>query len=117
MINGIFASLSGIRNAAERLGLTANNVANQQTPGYRALRATNVESAGGGVEIGAITRDDAPGPPLPEFAGGPDRLGSNVDPTVEQVNLLINKRQFEANVNALRAQDDALGDLLDTVRD
>jgi flagellar basal body rod protein FlgG len=115
MIDGISASLSGIRNALQRLGLTANNIANQQTPGYQALRATNVESAAGGVQIGAVVRDQTPGSPLPDFAGGPALVGSNVDPTVEQVNLLINKHQFEANINALRAQNDLLGDLLDTL--
>ena len=39
----------------------------------------------------------------------------NVDLTTETVNLLLNKRQFEANLNALRAQDEALGHLLDTM--
>jgi flagellar basal body rod protein FlgG len=117
MINGILASLSGMINAVQRLGITAGNIANQQTPGYQALRAQNVEAAGGGVRIGEITRDDTPGPPLPAFAGGPDLAGSNVDPAVEQVNLLINRRQFEANVNALRAQNETMGDLLDTLGD
>ncbi len=117
MIQGILASLSGLVNATQRLGLTASNIANQDTPGYRALRATNVESADGGVRIGTITRDTTPGPPLPDFAGGPELIGSNVDPAVEQVNLLINRRQFEANINALRAQNDTLGELLDSLRD
>jgi flagellar basal body rod protein FlgG len=117
MIQGILASLSGILNATQRLGLTANNIANQATPGYQALRATNVEAAAGGVRLAEVTRDESPGPPLPDFAGGPELRGSNVDPAVEQVNLLISRRQFEANVNALRAQDDTLGDLLDTLRD
>jgi flagellar basal body rod protein FlgG len=117
MIQGILASLSGMLNATQRLGLTANNIANHATPGYQALRATNVEAAGGGVRLGEVTRDQTPGPPLPDFAGGPDLVGSNVDPAVEQVNLLINRLQFEANINALRAQDDTLGDLFDTLRD
>lgn len=117
MIQGILASLSALLNATQRLALTANNIANLQTPSYQALRATNVEVPGGGVRIGEITRDSTPGPPLPDFAGGPELVGSNVDPAVEQVNLLINRRQFEANINALRAQNDTLGDLLDTLRD
>jgi len=117
MLSGISASLSGIRNALDRLGLTANNVADQQTPDYQASRATNVESPGGGVRLGAIVRNETPGVPLPKFAGGPALSSSNVDPATEQVNLLINKRQFEANLNALRAQDETLGDLLDTLRE
>lgn len=117
MFNGISASLSGLLNATRRLDITAGNIANQQTPGYQAVRATNVEAPGGGVTLGDIVRDTTPGPPLPDFAGGPELVGSNVDPTVEQVNLLLSKRQFEANISALRVQNDLLGELLDRTRE
>ncbi len=113
MINGIAASLSGMLNAIRRTNITANNIANVSTPGFKAARADNVELEGGGVRIGAVTRDDSPGPPLLNAAPGGPTEGSNVDLTTETVNLLLNKRQFEANLNALRAQDEALGSLLD----
>lgn len=114
MLNGILASLSGMLNATRRMNITANNIANSQTPGFKALRADNVETPGGGVRIGSITQDDSQGPL--QLPGAPDVdpiEGSNVDIATEQVNLLLNRRAFEANVNALRAQDEALGDLLD----
>lgn len=114
MINGIFASMSGMLNAIRRTNITANNIANTATPGFKAARAGNVEVEGGGVRIGSITHDESPGPPLLDPAPGGPTEGSNVDPTTESVNLLLNRRQFEANVNALRAQDEMLGDLLDT---
>lgn len=41
------------------------------------------------------------------------REGSNVDLAREQVNLLSDTRYLQANVNAFRAQDDVLGELLD----
>ena len=115
MIDGISASISGMANALRRLGLTAQNIANQQTPGYQALRAENVEGPSGGVRIGAITRDPQPGVPLLDASGSPSIEGSNVDPSIEQVNLLLNRRQFEANISALKAQNDTLGDVLDLV--
>ena len=115
MINGILTSLSGMLNAIRRTNITANNIANMATPGFKAARADNVELEGGGVRIGSITRDDSPGRPLLDPAPDGPAEGSNVDLTTEMVNLLLNKRQFEANVNALRAQDEALGSLLDTL--
>lgn len=114
MINGIFTSLSGMLNAIRRTNVTANNIANLATPGFKAARAVNVDVEGGGVRIGSITQDRSPGPPLLDPAPGGPTEGSNVDLTTESVNLLLNRRQFEANVNALRAQDEILGDLLDT---
>jgi flagellar basal-body rod protein FlgG len=38
--------------------------------------------------------------------------GSNVNLAAEETNLLIDRRAFEANVNAFRAQADVLGYLL-----
>lgn len=117
MINGIVTSLTGMLNAIRRANITANNIANIATPGFKAARAGNVELESGGVRIGTIARDDSPGPPLLDPAPGRPTEGSNVDLTTETVNLLLNKRQFQANLNALRAQDEALGDLLDTTDD
>ncbi len=113
MINGISASLSGMATALQRLGLTANNIANQQTPGYQALRAENVALESGGVALGPVTRNSQSGVPMLDAGGAPTIEGSNVDPTVEQVNLLLNKHQFEANLSALKAQTDLLGEVLD----
>lgn len=50
---GLQISASGILTAIRRNDITANNVANVRTPGFRASRADNVETLGGGVRIGA----------------------------------------------------------------
>jgi len=114
MLNGIVTSLSGVANALRRTNITANNIANAQTPEFQAARAANVEQPQGGVRIGAVRQDDSPGPPLPEdLNAAAPRRGANVDLATEQVNLLINQRQFEANLNALRTQDETLEDFLD----
>jgi len=112
VINGISASLSGLANAQRRLELAASNIANQNTPGYQALRAANVDRPEGGVAIGSITRDPTPGPPRFDAVGAPAINGSNVDPAAEQVNLLLNRRHFEANLKALQVQDELLNSLL-----
>ena len=116
MLSGISTSISGMLNALRRTNITANNIANVVTPGFKSVRADNVEVEGGGVEIGSLTRDSAPGPVLLDGAPEGPTVGSNVDLAAEKVNLLLNQRQFEANIAALRGQDDMLGDLLDTLR-
>lgn len=232
-MGGLYISASGILNAQRRNEVTANNIANLSTPGFRASRLDSVERASGGVEIGGVTRDPSPGPtqitgraldvasrdgffrvalddgsvaftrdghfglnangevvtasgarlqppvtvppgahnitvnsdgtvfatlstgsapsqigtievvrftnpdglesignnllretpasglpsavpPLPELESGALQ-GSNVDLVTEQVNLLMNRNAFEANLNAFRVQSDMLGELLDLI--
>ena len=55
-------AVSALRAAFDRQAITANNVANVSTPGYRARRAHQVESFGGGTEINAVRRDESQGP-------------------------------------------------------
>lgn len=61
-MGGLFISASGVLNALRRSEITANNVANLRTTGFRAARAESVESAGGGVELGAVSRGGGSGP-------------------------------------------------------
>jgi flagellar basal-body rod protein FlgG len=58
---GLQISASGILTALTRQRVTANNVANLNTSGFRAARANIVETASGGVAVGDITRDNATG--------------------------------------------------------
>lgn len=95
--------LSGLNTASRRLDLRANNVANVNTPGYRALEATPIEQAGGGAVLGAVQRSEAPVPPE----------GSNVDLAAEQVGTLLDLRTAQSNINVLRAEDALLRESLD----
>ena len=113
-MDSIFIAASGMLNAQRRLEIGAHNVANIDTPGFQAARALSVELPGGGV----ATRSDTPGAPervefpsMPAFPGGLPR--SNVNLATEQVNSILNREAFRANVNALRAQDEIIGELLD----
>ena len=117
MRTGLQISASGILNAGRRQRVTANNIANLATPGYRAARAHSAPTPNGGVHVTAITRSEAPGvaapaPPASHPDAGAPR-GSNVDLATEQVGGLLNVRTAEANANAFRAQDEMLGELLD----
>jgi len=61
-MDGLFISASGIAAAQQRHSITANNVANLRTPGYREARGEYIGRAGGGVELGAAIRNSARGP-------------------------------------------------------
>ena len=233
-MGGLFISASGILNAVRRNDIAANNIANLNTPGFRAARGNSVDRISGGVDLGSITHDNSAGPfqvtgrpldvasdagffqvqladgstaftrdghfglnadgevvtsngarlqppitaPLnatsvtvtvdgavfasvppnlaPQQIGriavvgftNPDGLegignnlyrqtpasgapvpppqtatllpgalqGSNVDLATEQVNMILNRHAFQANINAFRAQSDLLGELLDLSR-
>ena len=107
-------SASGLRLASIRQQVTANNVANLDTPGFRASRVQATEADGGGVRLGGIKQDPAPGGAVPASLPGETPLeGSNVDLTSEAVGLIQNRTLFEANADAFRAQADLLGELLD----
>ena len=58
---GLYISASGILTAQRRNDITANNVANLRTTGFRASRGESVETATGGVALSGTTRDTAPG--------------------------------------------------------
>ena len=49
MSNTMGGSISGMRAAAKQMALSAHNVANAQTPGFRAERTTIEELPSGGV--------------------------------------------------------------------
>ena len=60
-MSGLFISASGIANAIRRTEVTANNIANMTTTGFRASRTQSVESLGGGVRVGSISPNTRPG--------------------------------------------------------
>lgn len=94
---------SGLNTAIRQQELVANNIANAQTPGYRALRAAPQANAAGGVQLGPVRQDDRPGIPG----------GSNVDLATGLVASNINTRSAAANASVLRTLDDLAGETLD----
>ena len=98
-----------MNTAARRLGVTANNVANIQTDGFRAQRAISGETTGGGVEIVEIQNT----PANSEASGDIPR--SNVDLTTEVTNQIIDSTTYKANAKMFKAQNDTIGTLLDII--
>ena len=108
----IQTSISGLQTAQRLQEITAQNVANVQTPGYRALRGEVVESANGGSRVASITQSNQPGTPIVDPFPGGATYSSNVDLATELVGQILNVASFRANAALIRVQNDLLGELL-----
>ena len=101
-------SASGMRVQADRLRLTAENIANADTPGYRRKMTTFESVVRQGRETGqvqtgpveldrrALDRVYDPSHPLADAQGYYD--GSNVDLVIEIADAREAQRSYEANL-------------------
>ena len=101
-------ALSGMEAATAQLNVAANNIANSETPGYKASRADLVELSGGGVAVAEISQDPKPGPIQPD-----GKEGSNVDLARESISLTRSQILYSANAALLKIGDRMTGTLLD----
>lgn len=117
MTSGISSSLTALTAFGTKLSVTANNVANIHTKGFKSSRVTPVEGVPQGVRA-VVERIGAPGPQiLDESPQGPVLVElSNVDIGQEMVELLLAQRALQLNARALKVQDEAIGSLLDIIR-
>ncbi|MGE4159492.1 MAG: flagellar basal body rod protein FlgC [Planctomycetota bacterium] len=104
-------AVSGLMTQQTRLDVHAHNIANANTPGFKASRLSQSEVAGGGTQVASITRDASPGPL--EDVDGAYEESSNTDLASEMVGLITAQRGFEANLPVIRTQDKMIGSLLD----
>jgi flagellar basal body rod protein FlgG len=111
METGISMSIAGITAFGRQLETIASNTANVNTDGYKAKKATIVENNQGVPEL-TVTINKTAGIPIQ----GPDtpvRESSNVDLSQEMPNMLIARRGYEANLKALKVQDELNKSVLD----
>jgi len=95
-----------MRLNADRMRVTANNIANINTPGFKAgAPAIRTEPASGNnpLEVKA-GEGNASTPDLPET--------SNVELAKEMADMIIAKHGYSANIKTLKTADELLGTLL-----
>ena len=112
-----FSTVVSSINAHERkLGVTANNVANVNTNGFKRQRAVLQEGPVGDVRVN-VHKDDTPAPedPLAPDVPGVAKELSNVNLADEMTSLVPTTVGYKANLKAIRARDEMLGNLLDTL--
>ena len=91
-------ALSGMNAAQTGLQVTAHNIANLNTEGFRRQQVLQSSVAPAGVST-TLTRSAQPGESM----------------ITDLVGLLQSKNAFLANLAVFRHQDDAIGSLLDAV--
>ncbi|BDU72234.1 flagellar basal body rod protein FlgC [Mesoterricola silvestris] len=102
-MDGISAGVSGIGVSAQGIALSANNVANLNSDGYRAKSVRQQDLEQGGVRASGISESQEPTNPG----------GSNVDLATEAVNLDTRGISYQADLKFLQAQQNILGVALD----
>jgi flagellar basal body rod protein FlgG len=99
----------------KKVDVTANNLANVNTEGFKKSRATLQEGEPSGVIV-SISKVDAPGPLIPADNGSEEMLeSSNVDIAGEVVDLTITQHAYQANLKTLETEDEMLGSLFDSL--
>lgn len=90
--------------------VTANNIANVNTDGFKAS-SVNLASGPGdqGVEVASITESTTPG----AMVNGVET--SNTDIGREMVDMITTGRAFEANTTFVRAAEEMTGHLLNMI--
>lgn len=113
MTQAINAALSALGALGKKLNVTANNIANVNTDGFKKSRAILEDADPHGVTV-SISKVDTPGGAVPSADGTPQmKESSNVDLGEEVINLKITERAFEANVKPIKAEEEMTGKLLD----
>jgi flagellar hook protein FlgE len=96
-------ALSGLSASSAGLAVQANNVANQQSDGFKAKRVDLVAEASGGVRVSGVSEDPTPaGPGL-----------SNVDMATEAVQGMGFDLMYKANLKVLKTADELMQATLD----
>ena len=107
-------TLSALNAFKKQLNVTANNVANMHTDGFKKSRVTFSQGDRGGV-VASVNPVETPG--IPKESIRNDHIveteSSNVDLAQELPEMITAKAGYTSNLKPLQAQDDMLGDLLD----
>jgi len=114
MIFSVGNNISSLSSHATKLAVTANNVANVDTEGFKKSRAVLQEGPNGAVQV-QIDQINTPGPLIQE--DGADQYTavemSNVDLGEEIPQTMLTRTGYEANLTMIKTADEMLGSVLD----
>lgn len=114
MLGAIYPAFTGLAAFATQVAVTAHNLANVNTNGFKKSKTELVAVETGGV-LPVVQKDESAGPSiLNDTSYGPAQVElSNVDLGEEAVNLILAQRGFEANLSSIKTADEMLGSILD----
>lgn len=103
-------NLSALSALSTQQDVTANNVANVNTDGFKASSVAFESGPDGmGVNVGAIQESTTAGPQVEGTEG------SNTDVGREMVDMITTSRAFSANAVAVRVSEEMTGHLLNMI--
>ena len=116
MISSVNSSISALHAFGKKMGVTANNVANVNTDGYKKYRTNMTEGANNDIQV-EIRRVESPGHTYQAVDGDQvvTRETSNVDLGEEIPEMINAQNGYAANLKTMQTQDKMLGTLLDIV--
>ena len=116
MIDSVSTALSALTAFQKKMDVTANNIANVKTDGFKKSRVSMEEGPQGGVRA-RIQQIDTPGVPKEAFEDGDivEVESSNVDLAEELTEMIPTEKAYGANLKTLRTSDQMLGSLLDII--
>lgn len=112
MVSSVNSSVSAIHAASQQQAVSAHNVANSNTDGYKRAVATTEEDAHGGVNV-SIRKDQTPAPVYQRR--GKEVESSNVDQARETADQIHAKALFEANIASLKSYEETQKTIVDMV--
>jgi flagellar basal body rod protein FlgG len=106
MVNGISSSPAALSAYSTKLAVTANNVANFTTDGFKRTEATISQDSYGAPDV-TLQKVEMAGPTVQYPEEGQREL-SNVDLSMEMPQMMVARRAYEANLKVLESQNDML---------
>ncbi len=108
-------TLTAISAFQKKLNVTADNIANVQTDGFKRRRTILSEGDHGGVKAQVFKDEETPGPIHETYADDTttEVEGSNVDLVEEMADLMTVRHAYQANLAALKTEDEILGRVID----
>ena len=114
MVTSIHSNTSALKAFSKQLSVSANNVANVSSDGFKKSRAINTQGRNGQVNT-TITRVDTPGPLVedPMSETGELKELSNTDIVEELTNQIVIKHGYTANLKVIQTYEETVGALID----
>ncbi len=113
MIQPLYSAVSGINAAFKKQSVSAHNVANLNTDGYKSSVASAQEGEHGGVKV-TISKSTEPGAVYDNGYGKVAEY-SNVNYAREAVDQVNAKTQFAANLAVLKTSEEMTESLIDII--
>ena len=114
MVSSVYPAISALSAFQKKMDVTADNVANVNTDGFKKSRVNLQEGNNGGVTA-SVQQINTPGIIRETIRndGLEDVESSNVDLAEELPGMIPTKAAYSANIKTIKTQDAMLGSLLD----